>query len=792
MENSKPGKTDIKILYYFCVLFLCVIVLLEQFNVNKVSTVPINKPINFSSNWQRVYSEEKKVPIEIPCKVTDVKKGEKVVLETRIPSFVIDSTYIYIRSSQQEVFFYVDGKLRKKYDLSDESLFGNATASAFVLCPMERGDRGKTLRVELSSPTSFYGTINPIYYGDEFNIWYQITHKNMFEAFVGVFMMLIGIVVVLVGVFLYNRYKANHALEFMGWILFEIGILVISESQIRQLFAKNISALGVNSYFTLPLIMTAIIFFSDEITGKRYHKAYKVMSIWSLLLLFFIPAVVFTGIMEMLNTLWLVLITAVAYLIITGINMYKDAKAGLLTNYYMVILGIVIFLLIGGLGHLLVNVIDILDSTGPFVCVGVIFLLIATLIYTINNIENVNAQKNKAEYERLAKDKLFAQLSHEIRTPLNAVLGMNELIKRESKEANITQYSQAIEYSGSMLLNLINDILDFSKAEAGDLALNPVEFNTADMILDTINIVDKRVKDKKLEFIKHIDPKLPKMIFADDVRIKQIIINILTNAIKYTETGSVTYTVNKVYNDDLDLCMRISVQDTGQGIKKENLDSIFSSFTRVNEKKNRNIEGTGLGLSITKYLVELMNGSINVESEFMKGSTFTIVLPIKPVGHDDMGPLDNTSLNEEERVADEVFMAPDAKILIVDDSKVNLSVIKGLLKNSRMNIETASSGMECLEKCKHFKYDLILMDHLMPEMDGMETFKNLRASDYASKDVKVAIVTANAYGDIKDEFMETGFDAYLSKPIQVKQLNEMLLELLPEGYMGKIDTGKKN
>ncbi|MBR6003133.1 MAG: response regulator, partial [Lachnospiraceae bacterium] len=227
--------------------------------------------------------------------------------------------------------------------------------------------------------------------------------------------------------------------------------------------------------------------------------------------------------------------------------------------------------------------------------------------------------------------------------------------------------------------------------------------------------------------------------------------------------------------------------DTGQGIKKENLDTIFSSFTRVNEKKNRNIEGTGLGLSITKYLVELMGGTINVDSEFKKGSTFTVILPIKPIGHDDMGSIEEASKGDSARGAEDIFMAPDAKILIVDDSKVNLSVIKGLLKNSKMSIDTASSGMECLEKCQREKYDLILMDHLMPEMDGIETFKNLRASNYMSKDVKVAIVTANAYGDIKDEFMETGFDAYLSKPIQIKELNEMLLELLPMGFIGKLE-----
>ncbi|MBR6003302.1 MAG: hypothetical protein IK068_01115 [Lachnospiraceae bacterium] len=219
MDNSKTRKTDIKIFYYFCVLFLCVIVLIEQFNVNKVSTVPINKPINFSNNWKRVYSDGSKESITIPCKVEDLNKGDKIILETRIPSYVIDATYIYIRSSQQEVYFYVDDKLRKKYDIEDEKLFGDATASAYVLCPMERGDRGKTLRVEISSPTNFYGTINAVYYGDEFNIWYQIAQKNMFEAFVGVFMALIGIVIVLIGIFLYRRYKANHALEYMGWIL---------------------------------------------------------------------------------------------------------------------------------------------------------------------------------------------------------------------------------------------------------------------------------------------------------------------------------------------------------------------------------------------------------------------------------------------------------------------------------------------------------------------------------------------------------------------------------------------
>lgn len=386
----------------------------------------------------------------------------------------------------------------------------------------------------------------------------------------------------------------------------------------------------------------------------------------------------------------------------------------------------------------------------------------------------------KAKATDVAKSVFLANMSHEIRTPINAVLGMNELINRETTDADIKTYSDDIADAGQSLLSLINDILDFSKIEAGQMELSETDYELSVLIREVNNIIKHRFEEKGLSFEIKNDSEIPNGLYGDDVRIRQILINLLTNALKYTDKGSVTLDVgyNRLADDEIELIL--SVADTGSGIKESDLDALFVSFKRINLENNRKREGTGLGLNITKSLVEMMHGYIDVKSEFGKGSIFTVhirqtVRDNKPIG--DFGK-ENSSRKERKYQAK--LKAPTARILVVDDVRTNLLVIKGLLKQTEIIIDTALSGAECLEMIRETKYDIVFLDHMMPDMDGVETIRALKADDsHVNTNTPVVMLTANAIIGAKEQYLDDGFTDYLSKPIDWQELESMLIRLLP-------------
>ncbi len=385
-----------------------------------------------------------------------------------------------------------------------------------------------------------------------------------------------------------------------------------------------------------------------------------------------------------------------------------------------------------------------------------------------------------------AKSAFLSHMSHEIRTPINTVLGMNEMILRETDDDNIISYSQNIKNAGHSLLVIINDILDFSRIESGKMQIIPSDYEFSSAIADLVSMVKVRIEDKGLEFILDIDPEIPNALCGDEVRVKQVLTNILTNACKYTERGSVTLSVhiNKDTNVSVDdkVLLDIKVSDTGIGIKKENLDKLFTEFERFDLKKNRNIEGTGLGMAITKNLLELMGSSLNVESEYGKGSTFSFTLAQTvrdwtPVGNECRSK--TADIKKSESYVPK-FTASSARVLIVDDTMVNLVVFKGLLSKTLVQIDTAESGKAALNLCEIHKYDLIFLDHMMPGMDGVETLNVLRGREGVNKNTPAICLTANAVAGAKEFYLESGFTNYLTKPINSEQLEEMIYEYLPE------------
>ena len=395
-----------------------------------------------------------------------------------------------------------------------------------------------------------------------------------------------------------------------------------------------------------------------------------------------------------------------------------------------------------------------------------------------------------------AKSAFLSNMSHEIRTPINAVLGLNEMILRECDDKDILSYSSSINTAGHTLLGIVNDILDFSKIEAGKLEIIPVDYSLSSMLNDLALMVHTRADEKGLLINIKVDSKIPERLHGDEIRIKQVITNILTNAVKYTEKGSVTFSVDYEYYGGAadEILLKVSVEDTGIGIKEEDMEKLFSEFDRIEEKRNRNIEGTGLGMSITKSLLEMMGSELKVESEYGKGSRFSFEVIQKVISHTAIGDYEKTYKEAVLKGSDykEKFIAPTANVLVVDDTPLNLTVFKSLLKKTELNIDTQDRGIKAIKAACTKKYDIIFLDHMMPEMDGIETYKELmKREDNLNKDTPYVCLTANAISGAREQYIDAGFNDYLTKPIESEKLEEMLLRYLPaEKVIIKDDNGE--
>lgn len=437
------------------------------------------------------------------------------------------------------------------------------------------------------------------------------------------------------------------------------------------------------------------------------------------------------------------------------------------------------------------------DSANSVILVGT---LVSGMLIFLNRLyeeENEISRQQKKEIEELnkAENHFFSSISHEIRTPINTIIGLNEIILRGDIPEDVAENARNIQGASKMLLTLINDILDLSKIKSGKMDIVNVSYETGELFSEIVNMIWIKAKEKGLEFKLHVDSSIPSMLCGDEVRIKQVLINLLNNAVKYTSEGSVTLSVR---------CERLtlnrvrvwySVEDTGQGVKKENIPYIFNAFKRVEEEKNRHIEGTGLGLSIVQQMVELMGGEIKVNSVYTKGSKFVVMLEQDIIEDKELGTFTLSSRKKIHRGEQyrQSFEAPDAHILVVDDNEMNLMVVRKLLSETKIQIDTVLSGAECLRMTQNLHYDAILMDHLMPEMDGIACLHALRTQPGGlCQDVPVIALTANAGSDNQLLYRKEGFDGYLAKPVSGALLEAAVLSILPKELVNVSEEADQN
>ena len=740
---------------------------------------------DWSQGWEVTSGVSIDAVTSLPVLV-DVDKGSTVILKKTLPKKIKKYNCIMIESKRQDISIYVDGILRKSYTDKGTRQIGNSSPSAVVIAPLYSTDVSGEVKILVLSNTAYTGDIGRVYLGNDMSIILTILKDNMLWLFLNVLLFITGIICLFVYFIYHNSFESIKTMLYLFWFGLLSSVLCFTQIAFRQVFVRDISLFESLGYSCLLLLPIPIVLFLDELYKNKYRVVLGVCYIVAVvnLIVQLLLQMITVDKYNLYDMQVISKVVIILTLIVSTVLYARERLGGSQKRNVYFIVGLIGFA-ISVLADILFSLINV-DLTGRLFIVGTLIYIVTNVTDTTIDARKEYEKKKNAENANIAKSQFLATMSHEIRTPINSVLGMNEMIIRDTKDPVIMEYAQNINSAGNVLLGLINDILDFSKIESGKLDLVISRYETKALFTDLYYLIEERARKKGLNLEVKMDPQMPTVLEGDMGRIRQIITNFLTNAVKYTEKGNV---ILSAYMKDMETTptLHVDIIDSGQGIKDEDKDRLFSSFTRLNEQKNQSIEGTGLGLAITKQLVAMMNGSISVESTFGVGSTFSVDIPQVVVDNTQIGEFNPAKGNKgkSDKIFRITFQYPEGKVLVVDDTKTNLIVTAGLLKPTKMKITTATSGDEAIALMKENEYDLVLMDHMMPEKDGIETLHEIQSFFGGNFKTPVIVLTANAISGMRDMYLKEGFNDYLTKPISTKQLEEMLVTYIGDYRQGE-------
>ena len=783
MKEQQGEKVLHIVRFIFGVLMACVLVyfLLGELLLPREQGLTAGQCKLLDAEWSRLMEDGKEVPIEVPTDC-DAEWGEIVVFTTTLPKNITEETWLCFRSSQQDMDIYVGDELRQSYSTKELRLWGKNSISAFVFAKIGAEDAGKILWISTVSDSTYSGVMNEVYIGDKSAIWQHFIKEYGASAVVAIIVTLLGITCIIFSIILRVFFKKRVMIEYLAWGIVLVAMWLLSESRLRQLVLPNMAVVANMPFLLIMLMPFPFAIYINNIQNSRYQKWYVAVCTVATVDFIVCSILQISNTRDFLETMEFMVTVIILLVVIAGITILNDFKKGFIKEYKAVAVGIVGLMLTG-----LIEILRIFNTTnqnpGVFICIGMIFLLIMAAIKTGQDVMSMDREKQKAVFEKVSQTRFLAHMSHEIRTPLNVVIGMNTMILKENKDKQIGEYAQKIDGASKLLLKLISDVLDFAKVEQGNMELEENSYYLASLIYDEILALKTKAEEKGLEVRVKIDEKLPSILQGDIVRIKQSVSQLIQNAVNFTHEGYIALSAQGIWSDRGEFQLIISVADTGEGIRKEDMDRLFDSFTKLEENKSQYVAGNGLGLSLIKTLITKMGGTIKVNSIWGKGSMFTIRIPQKVMDKTPIGNIEGAYGKTDMEVvpAKQYLYAPDAEILVVDDNEMNLAVIRELLRKSEIRLDMALSGKECLEMSKKKKYDLIFMDHMMPETDGVETLHMLKQEQgNPNIDTTVIMLTANAVTGMREQYIKEGFQDYISKPVEIEKLEKMLYKYLPE------------
>ncbi len=735
----------------------------------------------YIEGWEAEAADGNRKAITLPADIGTDERGCVTIVRT-LPLSIQEAEAILIYGYRTAITVWIDGEERASLDTAGSRSFGRTTPEAMLLVKLLRADAGKEIMIR------YHGAENErtlkvrgIIYGTQEGI-YRYLNLRYIPNFIFVCLIAaLGLLLALADIVFQTMRGWHSKLGYLGASALLLAGLQISGNEIRQIFFTNLTALEFLTRIMIFLLPIPMALLNNAIQKRRYNKYYLIVCT-----LFLVNAVV-SVILQLFDIIDLNDMTGVfygivgLYFILVIVMMIKDVKDGYGKELRAFFIAVTLLIFCGILSFIFMNTSRLFNMASPSLLYNTGFLFyVAVIAYAdISELLRRNRERDQAIYANQAKSTFLANMSHEIRTPINGVLGMNELVIRECQDEKIKDYAYQIQDSGQILLSLVNDILDFSKIESGKMEIIPVEYRMCSLLNDLVNMIKVRAEKKNLTLQLKIQETIPDGLYGDEVRLRQVIINMLTNAVKYTDKGQVILEISGEYagKDKIDLW--ICVADTGKGIKEEDKEKLFTAFERLEEEENRNIEGTGLGLALSQRILHKMGSNMDVESVYGEGSAFFFTIR--------QGIIDNTPIGDfqkrykqslgKRKAYQASFMAPQARILAVDDNNVNLKVLTGLLRSTQIQIDTASSGAQCLEMVQERSYHLILLDHLMPEMDGIETLRKMREMGLQ---VPAIALTANAIAGAREIYMQAGFLDYLPKPLNARELEDMVRKYLPE------------
>lgn len=740
---------------------------------------PYNTPMNGNiceilpgDAWMKIEEDGSRVPFAVPG-TTD----SDITLETTLPTvFDRDFNVLCFRGMDMEI--YINGILREKLETTDYEMFGDRSAECYVMASIYEEDAGQTLTVHYEYNS---GMVYEVYIGTRLGILTYLFTRYGMELMIGLSILLLGIICFVASTayrYIYKRYLEMEHLS-LGVIIGACWVL--SNSIFRQLYTRNLSVMSDIPFLMVMIMPLPFLIFINSLQKERYSKVLTIAGIVNIANTLICSALFVFGRVGLLKSFIFSALCALGSIVILTVTLVIDVKRHLVHSYRFVAIGFV-FLAIAAIVQIAVYQFAHNGVfSGAIMAFGLFVFLICSIIHTIKQLIGIRVKANELVHISKAKDDFLANMSHEIRTPLNGIMGMDEMIIRDAKENRIRKYALEIKSAGNTLLSIINDILDLSKIESGKFEIVPSEYDIASVLNDVMNLTRPRAVKKELELNFKVSEDIPCRLYGDEIRIRQIMLNIINNAIKYTNKGHVDvdiYVDESETADMRDLIIRVT--DTGIGIKEEDKEKLFTSFQRLDEQRNRSIEGTGLGLHITHRILDMMNGSIICESEYGKGSIFSISVPQRVINFTPIGDFSKAVSEYLSSIeTDEVtLIAPTAKVLVVDDNEMNLEVMEGLLRDTKIMAEFVDSGPKCINRVRNYTYDCILLDQMMPGMSGEMTLNQMIKQDILNGTPVIAL-TADAVMGAKESYLSKGFTDYLSKPVKYNMLEQILKAYIP-------------